>query len=141
MTLVRDEGFSADADPVDVVVDPADVTEESFGALLAHGSIGVIFPMFQDGRGFSIARDLRSRGYTGRLRAIGPLIADQYAFIRACGFDEVEIPDELAARQPEASWQRSAGRISRYYQRGIDGVVAIPDARAARLGAPNTPSV
>ncbi len=30
---------------------------------------------------------------------VGPVIADQYAMARRTGFDEVEIPDELAARQ------------------------------------------
>ncbi len=66
--------------------------------------IRVAFPAFNDGRAFTIARRLRVMGYTGRLRALGPVIADQYAMARRVGFDEVEIPDELAARQPEAQW-------------------------------------
>jgi uncharacterized protein (DUF934 family) len=43
-------------------------------------------------------------GYTGELRALGPVIADQYAMARRVGFDSVEIPDELAIRQPQAQW-------------------------------------
>jgi uncharacterized protein (DUF934 family) len=43
-------------------------------------------------------------GYKGRLRAAGPLIADQFRFARRVGFDEVELPDEVAQRQPEAQW-------------------------------------
>ena len=31
-----------------------------------------------DGRGFSIGARLRAMGYVGRLRAAGPLIADQF---------------------------------------------------------------
>ncbi|MGY9055044.1 MAG: DUF934 domain-containing protein [Alphaproteobacteria bacterium] len=71
------------------------------------GTISVIaipFPHFADGRGFSLARKLRTLGFTGRLRAKGHIISDQYAMARACGFDEVEIDDDLAKRQPEAHW-------------------------------------
>lgn len=67
--------------------------------------VRVPFPASNDGRGFSIARALREAGYAGRLRAVGPLIADQLRFALQVGFDEVEIPDALAARQPEAEWR------------------------------------
>ena len=63
------------------------------------------FPSFADGRGFSLARHLRGRGYAGRLRATGPVISDQYTMARRSGFDEVEIPDDLAARQPAGEWK------------------------------------
>jgi uncharacterized protein (DUF934 family) len=66
--------------------------------------IRVAFPAFNDGRAFTIARRLRVLGYTGTLRAFGPVIADQYAMARRVGFDEVEIPDDLATRQPQAQW-------------------------------------
>jgi uncharacterized protein (DUF934 family) len=67
--------------------------------------IRVAFPASYDGRGFSIARQLRAMGYTGRLRAAGPLIADQFRMARRVGFDEVELPDRVAERQPEAQWR------------------------------------
>jgi phosphoadenosine phosphosulfate reductase len=67
--------------------------------------VRVAFPSFNDGRGFSIAARLRAMGYDGRLRAKGPLIADQYPAARRTGFDEVEVPAEIAARQPEAAWR------------------------------------
>jgi len=66
--------------------------------------IAIAFPNFADGRGFALARRLRALGYRGRLRAKGHLIADQYPMARACGFDEVQIDDTLARRQPEAHW-------------------------------------
>jgi uncharacterized protein (DUF934 family) len=66
--------------------------------------IRVAFPAFNDGRAFTIARRLRMAGFTGHLRAVGPVIADQYAMARRVGFDDVEIPDDLAARQPQAQW-------------------------------------
>lgn len=68
------------------------------------GLFRISFPSFADGRGFSIARHARLLGYRGRLRAAGHVIADQYAMARRCGFDEVEISDDLASRQPQAQW-------------------------------------
>jgi uncharacterized protein (DUF934 family) len=67
--------------------------------------VRVVFPATGDGRGFSIARRLRAMGYVGRLRAAGPLIADQLRAARRVGFDEIELPDALAARQPAAQWR------------------------------------
>ncbi len=55
-------------------------------------------------------------GYTGRLRAHGPVIADQYAMFRRIGFDEVEIPDEIAERQPQDQWQFRADWRAHDYQ-------------------------
>jgi len=70
--------------------------------------IRIDFPSSADGRGFTIARALRLRGYTGRLRAHGAVIADQYAMARRAGFDEVEVTDEIAARQPAPQWRARA---------------------------------
>jgi len=80
--------------------------------------IAVAFPSFADGRGFSLGRRLRALGYKGVLRARGPLISDQYAFARACGFDEVEIDEALAARQPESHWLQAARNEQALYKRG-----------------------
>jgi len=38
------------------------------------------------------------------IRAQGPLISDQFRYALSCGFDEVEIDAEIAARQPESHW-------------------------------------
>lgn len=78
--------------------------------------IRVAFPAFNDGRAFTIARRLRMLGYTGRLRAKGHVIADQYAMIRRVGFDEVEISDDLAARQPADQWAFRANWKDHHYQ-------------------------
>lgn len=78
--------------------------------------IRVAFPSSADGRGFTIARQLRRAGFTGRLRAAGHLIADQYAMARRSGFDEVEIDDALAARQPEPQWLVRADWRAHDYQ-------------------------
>lgn len=66
--------------------------------------IRIDFPSFSDGRGFSLAKQLRTLGYPGRLRAKGHIISDQYTMARRSGFDEVEIDRALADRQPEEQW-------------------------------------
>ncbi|EPX75515.1 DUF934 domain-containing protein [Salipiger mucosus] len=83
--------------------------------------ICIEFPSFSDGRGFTLARLLRLRGYTGRLRARGHVISDQYAMARRSGFDEVEISDELAARQPEDEWKFRANWQQNDYQSRLRG--------------------
>lgn len=50
--------------------------------------IAVDFPRFADGRGYSIAYNLRARlGYTGELRAIGDVLRDQMFYMQRVGFD------------------------------------------------------
>lgn len=50
--------------------------------------IAVNFPKFTDGRGYSIAFNLRSRlGYQGELRAIGDVLRDQLFYMQRVGFD------------------------------------------------------
>ncbi|MBU2993107.1 DUF934 domain-containing protein [Octadecabacter sp. 1_MG-2023] len=83
--------------------------------------IRVDFPSFADGRGFTIAAQLRRMGFTGRLRARGHVIADQYAMARRSGFDEVEISDDLAARQPEPQWLARANWQAHDYQARMRG--------------------
>lgn len=82
------------------------------------GLIAVDFPSFADGRGFSIAVRLRDLGYEGRLRAHGPVIADQFAYLMSCGFDEVWVPGHVADRQPVEQWMAQLTKISIGYQRG-----------------------
>ena len=83
--------------------------------------IRVEFQSFADGRGFTIARQLRLMGYNGRLRAGGHVIADQYAMARRAGFDEVEISDAIAARQGEDQWLFRADWQRHDYQARLRG--------------------
>lgn len=91
--------------------------------------IAVSFPAFSDGRGFSLARLIRNHGFTGTLRASGPLIADQFAYALSCGFDEIELPPANAARQPPEQWLKALGQISHGYQRGYGDSGNILDRR------------
>jgi uncharacterized protein (DUF934 family) len=83
--------------------------------------LAIRFPTFADGRGFTLARRLRRLGYRGNLRAVGPLIPDQFAHVLACGFDEVDLPAASAGRQSPAQWQRALAARSLAYQSGHAG--------------------
>ena len=104
--IVRDDGFHAEDYTGDAVLDIAQDTQPDALPKSFEGIelIRVTFPAFSDGRGFTLGKLLGQYGYTGRLRAKGPVISDQYAMARRSGFDEVEIPDDLAARQPAGEW-------------------------------------
>ena len=92
--------------------------------------IAIAFPTFTDGRGFSLARELRQQGFEGRLRASGHLIPDQFAFALECGFDEVEIDEARLARQPVEQWLAALGSISAAYQE-VEGRTSIFARRRA----------
>ena len=131
--IVTDSGFDADdwthdftpldqlaandAAPAVAVDVPSDADPDALANRLdAIDLIRVDFPSFADGRGFTIARRLRLMGFQGRLRARGHVIADQYAMARRSGFDEVEIDDDMAARQPEDQWRFRADWKAHDYQ-------------------------
>lgn len=115
--IVTDQGFTRDDWPRETrtahgardkarALDlPADTAPEALaGALDGLTHIRIAIAGFADGRGLTLARQVRRMGFQGRLRAQGPVISDQYTMARRAGFDEVEIPDSLAARQPETEW-------------------------------------
>jgi uncharacterized protein (DUF934 family) len=103
--------------------------------------IAVTFPSFSDGRGLSLAKRLRRAGFTGTLRVRGPIVADQFAEALACGFDEVEVPDAMAARQPLDQWLGAKDIVSEHYQSGYGETQSILQKRlAARQGAGSDPA-
>jgi uncharacterized protein (DUF934 family) len=136
--LVTDKGFAADdwpegqVLPFDVFWSGQDLPEEGLAVEFPNDRdpadltpwlgrldmIRVAFPAMADGRGFSIAQRLRALGYAGRLRAAGPLIADQFRAAQRVGFDEIELPESVAGRQPEDQW-RPRPRLS--YQDRLAG--------------------
>ena len=79
--------------------------------------IAVDFPKFSDGRGYSIAFNLRKRlGYTGELRAIGDVLRDQLFQMQRCGFDA------YATRQDRSIQDALKGLtvFSETYQASVD---------------------
>ena len=132
--IVTDNGFQIDDLSVAFVtlgdaandVAALDVPSDASPLVLADfcktaSVIRVDFPNFADGRGFTIARQLRRMGFTGRLRARGHIIADQYTMARRCGFDEVEISESLAKRQTEQDWTFRANWQQHDYQARLRG--------------------
>ena len=139
--LVTDTGFTADdwthgycedgaANDCRAVDLASDADAHALTLTPALEMIRVDFPSFADGRGFTIARVLRLRGYKGRLRAHGHVLADQYAMARRAGFDEVEIDDDLAARQPEDQWLARADWQAHDYQSRLRGAASGPATAA-----------
>ncbi len=120
---------------------PNDVDLESFALRLPTiKTILVEFPSFADGRGFSIARELRKKyGYEGQLIADGPLIPDQYVYALQCGFDAVKVDEETYARQNESDWFSAMDAFGLTYQRGyaiMNGPsVSVFDARRTSIAA------
>ncbi len=55
--------------------------------------IAIDFPIYRDGRAFSVARLLRRKGFAGELRAVGNVLRDQLFFMERCGFDTYELQD------------------------------------------------
>lgn len=115
---------------------PLEALEPHFGQLEL---IAITFPGYMDGRGFTVAKRLRNAGFKGAIRAVGPLIAEQFAYGLSCGFSEFEIPDEHAARMPAEVFQSAVRAFAATYQRGYDGRGAniLDQRRAARQGGKN----
>lgn len=118
--LVTDQGFAPahqPDDPSSVLELAPDTDTDSLSRPDSTVTlVRVVFPGVADGRGFTIARCLRRMGYTGRLRACGQIMPDQYTMARRAGFDEVEIDARRAARQPEADWLARANWQVETYQ-------------------------
>ena len=79
--------------------------------------IAIDFPKFSDGRGYSIAFNLRKRlGYMGELRAIGDVLRDNLFQMQRCGFNA------YATRQDRSIHDALKGltAFSEPYQAAID---------------------
>ncbi|WP_373997251.1 DUF934 domain-containing protein [Duganella sp. SG902] len=84
--------------------------------------IAVDFPKFTDGRGYSIAYNLRTRlGWTGELRAIGDVLRDQLFSMRRVGFDAYSV---RADRDPHDAL-KGLSDFSETYQASVDQKVPL----------------
>lgn len=96
------------------------------------GVVAVNFPKFTDGRGYSIAYNLRRRlGYQGELRAIGDVLRDQLFQMQRCGFDAY-------ATRPDRDIHEALKGLtvfSQTYQASVDTPLPL-FRRAARGAAP-----
>jgi uncharacterized protein (DUF934 family) len=77
--------------------------------------IDIAFPKFGDGRGYSLARLLRTRrGFRGELRAVGHITRDLLYFLERSGFDAFELREGEDPHEALASFDE----LSHSYQRG-----------------------
>jgi uncharacterized protein (DUF934 family) len=107
---------------------PEDLKED----LGKFGVIAVNFPKFTDGRGYSIAYNLRKRlGYTGELRAIGDVLRDQLFQMKRTGFDAY-------APRPDRSIEDALKGLtvfSETYQASVDDKLPLFRRHARTAGA------
>lgn len=105
-----------------VWISPDDDFESAVSRLLALDMIAIDFPIFRDGRGYSIAKLLRTRyGWKGELRAIGDVLRDQLNYMRRCGFDAFAV----RADKDIEDAIKSFGFYSVTYQGGVDDPVPL----------------
>ena len=79
--------------------------------------IAIHFPAFMDGRGYSLARQIREqKDYQGELRAIGQFFQDQVFMMKRCGFDAYLVPDDADLE----SYITTLGLLTDYYQAAVD---------------------
>ncbi|MFT6387752.1 MAG: hypothetical protein ACJAUP_001124 [Cellvibrionaceae bacterium] len=79
--------------------------------------IAINFPIFMDGRGFSLARLLRERyGYQGEIRAIGHIIRDQLCYLKRCGFNAFTFDESVDINSAVAS----LNDFTEAYQTSVD---------------------
>lgn len=100
ITVVADDHFTAaiellgDTDTSDLDASVYDAPE-----------LIVSFPTSADGRGFSLAAELREgNAFTGNLYATGELNPDQLSLSFQCGFDGVIVSESQWDRYGESSW-------------------------------------
>ncbi len=114
--LSLDEWLAAENKAQAVQLQPGEAPLPLFDHLQSIPLILVNFPLFMDGRGFSYARELRERGFTGELRATGNFIRDQLSYLARCGFNAFEMADESQLDQA----LESLGDFSEFYQASAD---------------------
>lgn len=101
----------------------ADERPETLKGLLEQFPlIAVDFPKFTDGRGYSIAYNLRTRlGWSGELRAVGDVLRDQLFSMQRVGFDAYAVRSD---RDPHDAL-KGLSDFSETYQASVDQKVPL----------------
>jgi len=93
---------------------------EQIAQLLSQETVSLRLDGFADGRGFSVARQLRLQGFSGAIEVIGDLLPDQLPMAVASGIDAILIRVEHAERCDETQWRQSSADKKRFlYQRSV----------------------
>lgn len=80
--------------PAPDIESAADMQHTALAELLEAETLVLLFDSHKDGRAFSWAARLLSRGFQGRLVGIGPVGLDRLAQGFRCGFDALEVSDD-----------------------------------------------
>lgn len=116
-----------------------DSSDEPAAEFISAPLIAINFPAFNDGRGLSLAVLLRTRfGYAGELRAVGDVHPDIIHYMKRCGFDTFQMPENrvLPAANDADSEDTGANTLapySDYYQASV--LNPQPAFRRVRRGA------
>ncbi|MBV1705828.1 MAG: DUF934 domain-containing protein [Hyphomicrobiales bacterium] len=100
---------------IGILLEPG-VRVEDVGDLSRFSLIALDFPKYTDGRGFSMARQLRALGFAGEIRAVGNVLFDQLQLMARCGFDSFEITHDATLRLLESGRRPD---ITTFYQPGL----------------------
>jgi uncharacterized protein (DUF934 family) len=138
LTLAQWQELSAEVRagdrPLGLLLTPGPDISDILPDLVRFALVLIAFPKFTDGRGYSLARQLRSHyGYAGELRASGDILFDQLQLLARCGFDSFEITNAATLRLLEAGRRPM---FETFYQPGLGpevGETTRPWARRASV--------
>ena len=119
--VVSNQGRFDIGEELEFVDIDASFASDDLDELLQSSAIRIVFGSFADGRFLTLGRQLRLRGYSGHIRAAGPLLPDQFPMALKLGIDSVEISTDHAARCTEDQWIAHATRTQGGYQRRLAG--------------------
>lgn len=102
---------------IGLLLTSSDEPESIKNELSYFALIAIEFPLFSDGRGYTIARLLRERyNFTGEIRAVGDVLQDQLFYMKRCGFNAFAIRED---KNIQAAL-KSLNDFSNSYQAGVD---------------------
>ena len=110
-------GLAASAARLGVRLSSDDAVADIADALDTLDLVALTFPVFTDGRAYSMARLLRERhAFRGELRAVGNILRDQAGLMARCGFDAFELGPEV----PIGGWLDALSELTVRYQPAAD---------------------
>jgi len=92
--LEHSDELQASGQKIGLLVTGDDDLSQIASLLKSVALIAIDFPVLRDGRGFSIARNITRRGYTGEVRAVGDVSYDRLDNMHRSGFNAYQLPDQ-----------------------------------------------
>lgn len=93
--LDNQEALQTRAGKTGVWLDSQELPSALKDSLSKLAIVAINFPKFADGRGYSIARELRvTMGFDGEIRAIGDVLRDQLFYMARCGFNAFALRED-----------------------------------------------